>query len=82
MGHPPIVHIVNFPRITINHSVVIFDVESGPTEIRFDAYDPNDNEQPGLLVFDRATATFRFSSTDYFAGGTVKAYEIYDGLFF
>jgi hypothetical protein len=82
MGHPPIVHIVNFPRITINHTVVLFDVESGPTEIRFHAYDPNDSEQPGLLVFDRATATFRFSSTDYFSGGTVKAYEIYDGLFF
>lgn len=82
LGHPPIVHLVNFPRITINHTVVVFDAESGPTEIRFHAYDPNDSQQPGLLVFDRATATFRFSSTDYFSGGTVKAYEIYDGLFF
>lgn len=82
MGHPPIVRLVNFPRVTINHSVVVFDVESGPTEIRFLAYDPNDNQKPGLLVFDRATATFRFSATDYFSSGTVKVYEIYDGLFF
>ena len=81
-GHPPIVHLVNFPHITINHTVLIFHGEDTPTEIRFLAYDPNDNEKPVPLVFERASATFRFPRTDYFAGGPVKAYEIYDGLFF
>ena len=81
-GHPPIVHLVNFPRITINHSVLIYHGEETPTEIRFLAYDPNDSENPVLLVFERASSTFRFPRTHYFGGGPVKAYEVYDGLFF
>ena len=81
-GHPPIVHLVNFPSIDINHSLLVFEAEETPLEIRFLAYDPNDASQPVQLVFDRATATFQLGRTEYFAGGPVKVYEIYDGFFF
>jgi hypothetical protein len=81
-GHLPLVHIVNYPDIDINHTVLIFDHEESPLQIRFELYDPNDAAHSGHLVFDRASATFSYNRTDYFAGGSVQVYEIYDGIFF
>ena len=37
----PIVHLVRFPQLTINHGVVLFDHLEDEKEIRFAAYDPN-----------------------------------------
>jgi hypothetical protein len=81
-GGLPVVRIVNFPVIDINHALLVSDAEPGPREIRFLAYDPNDVERPVALVFDRASARFRFPRTPYFPGGPVNAYEIFTGVFF
>ena len=81
-GHLPIVHIVNFPRIDINHTALVFAFEETPLDVRYDVYDPNNPDDSLSLVFDRATATFHYARTDYFPGGPAKVYEIYDGLFF
>jgi hypothetical protein len=81
-GHLPLVHVFNYPRININHTVLLFDYEETPLQISFDLYDPNNAEESGTLVYDRATATFRYWRTDYFAGGPTDVYEIYDGLRF
>jgi hypothetical protein len=81
-GNPPIVHIVNFPKIDINHTALVLDVEETPLELRFLVYDPNNAEAPVALVFDRATASFHYARTDYFRGGRARVYEIYDGLMF
>lgn len=81
-GHPPIVRLVTFPHITVNHTVLVYEAESTPTQIRFTTYDPNDKDAPALLVFDRATATFRLEGTEYAPSRVVDAYEIYDGFFF
>lgn len=81
-GHLPLVHVVNYPGIDINHTVMLFDFEETPLAVAFDLYDPNDAAKSGLLVFDRATRTFSYNRTDYFAGGPAQVYEIYDGLFF
>jgi hypothetical protein len=62
--------------------VLVFHAEPTPSEIRFHAYDPNDVERPVVLVFDRASASFRFPGTAYFAGGPVNVYEIFTGVFF
>jgi hypothetical protein len=76
-GRSPIVHLVRFPILTINHGVVVFGVrESGP-EIRFQAYDPNVPAQPAELTYDRASRTFLFPANQYWAGGRVDAIEIY-----
>jgi len=79
-GWPPIVHVLRYPRLTINHMVLVFDAEETPAEIRFRTYDPNDAGGPVLLTYDRATQVFSFGATPYFPGGPVKAYEVYDGL--
>jgi hypothetical protein len=81
-GHLPLVHVFNYPRININHTVLLFDYEATPLEISFALYDPNNAEESGSLVYDRATASFRYWRTDYFAGGPTDVYEIYDGLRF
>lgn len=74
---PPIVHLVRFPRIAINHAVVIYAYGETGEAIRFSAYDPNAPEQPVTLTFDRATRTFTLPQNAYFRGGRVDVYEIY-----
>ena len=81
-GRLPIVRLVQFPKITINHSLMIFDAEESPREIRFATYDPNDVERPLPLVYDRSERRFSFPKTDYFAGGPVNVYEIYNSLLY
>jgi hypothetical protein len=76
----PIVHIVTFPSLTINHVLMIFDARQTPNGFEFQCYDPNICEKPLLLQFDRAGQTFIFPQTHYFLGGKVNAYEIYCGL--
>ena len=81
-GWPPVVHVLRYPRTTINHLVLVYDAEETPAEIRFHAYDPNDTEHTVLLTWDRAARLFTFSATPYFPGGPVRAYEVYDGLLY
>jgi len=78
-GWPPVVHVLRYPRTTINHMVLVYDAEETTTEIQFHAYDPNDAEKTILLTWDRAARLFSYSTTPYFPGGSVKAYEVYDG---
>jgi hypothetical protein len=76
----PIVHMIQFspfPVTTIDHVIVIVSGTETNQEIRFKVYDPNNIEQPGLLTFDRASRTFIFPSTNYFAKGPLDVYEIY-----
>jgi hypothetical protein len=81
-GHPPIVHVLRFPRITINHTLLIHGAESTATEVHFFAYDPNRPDRTLVLRYDREQASFLFPRTRYFLGGRVSVYEIYDGLLY
>jgi len=78
-GRPPIVRIVRFPHITVNHSLLLHRAEATTTQIRFEAYDPNTPRVPVVLQYDRASAEFDLSSTRYWPGGTVNAYEVFHG---
>jgi hypothetical protein len=81
-GHPPIVHVLTFPRISINHMLLIHGARSSATEVRFFAYDPNQPDRTLVLRYDREQASFVLPRTSYFLGGRVSAYEIYDGLLY
>ncbi|HTL56866.1 MAG TPA: hypothetical protein VL361_14390 [Candidatus Limnocylindrales bacterium] len=76
-SRPPIVHLVRFPSLMINHAILIFAAEETEAEIRFSAYDPNQPGQPVSLSFDRATHTFILPVNSYFPGGRVDVYEIF-----
>jgi hypothetical protein len=78
-GRLPIVHVVTFPRLTINHALLIFRASASAAAVEFECYDPNTCDRPLMLAYDRAKKTFLFPRTHYFPGGPVNTYEIYCG---
>jgi hypothetical protein len=76
-NRPPVVHVVRFPQLKINHAIVLFAVKEDEKEIRFATYDPNVPEKPTELTYDRATRTFALPQNEYFEGGRVDVYEVY-----
>jgi hypothetical protein len=76
-NRPPVVHLVRFPSLSINHAVVLFGLAENDREIQFAVYDPNRPEQPAQLIYDRSVRRFTFPANNYFAGGRVDVYEIY-----
>jgi hypothetical protein len=78
----PIVHVYRFPNTTLNHAVLIYAVEESPSDLTFVAYDPNDPGRPATLTFHRESRAFLLERNRYFAGGTVRVYEVYRGLLF
>ncbi len=78
----PIVHLVRFPQLTINHGIVLFDFAEAKTEIRYAAYDPNVPDHSAELIFDRAARTFFFPRNHYWNGGRVDVVEVYRGWFY
>lgn len=81
-NRPPVVHVIRFPQLTINHALLIFDARQTDQTIKFIAYDPNKPDKPKTLLFDRASRTFNFASNDYWPGGKLNVYEIYRSWLF
>jgi hypothetical protein len=75
----PLVHLFRFPRITINHGIVLYSLEETEGEIRFEAYDPNIPAHPVKLTYDRARRAFTFPPACYWPGGVLSVIEIYCG---
>jgi len=75
----PIIHLVTFPSLTINHGMVVFDGLETRDGFEFRAYDPNEPARPARLAFNRATRTFHLPQNRYWAGGELKVIEIYRG---
>lgn len=73
----PIVHVTRFPKLGINHALLLFDAEERTEEIRFRAYDPNDPGAPIVVVFERTGRRFLYPRTRYFLGGPVNVHEVY-----
>lgn len=76
-NRPPVVHIVDFPSLTINHALLLYGVTETTNEIRFAAYDPYEPHDPATLTFNKVARTFTFPRNPYFVGGRVDIYEIY-----
>jgi hypothetical protein len=78
----PIIHLVRFPKLTINHGMVLFGHQETAAEILFAAYDPNQPGQPTQLTFRRADQTFYLPRNHYWAGGRVDVIEVFRGWMF
>jgi hypothetical protein len=76
-GVPPLVHLVRFPQLTINHGMALFDFSAAPGETRFLAYDPNTPGRPARLTFQHDSRTFSLPPTRYWPGGDLNVIEIY-----
>jgi hypothetical protein len=77
----PIIHLVKFPSLTINHGMILFDVAEIEGGLEFSAYDPNNPDKPVRLEFDRAAEKFFLPANSYWAGGELNIIEIYSGWF-
>lgn len=76
-GIPPVVHVVRFPSLTINHALLIYHAEETAEGIRFAVYDPNAPQQPTTLSYRRDDRSFYLPANEYFKGGRVDVYEVY-----
>ena len=72
-----IVHLFRFPRITINHGIVLYGFTETERTIEFEAYDPNIPERPVKLIYERERRRFTFAPNRYWGGGALKVMEIY-----
>ncbi len=77
-----VAHLVRFPSLSINHAVLIFEARSGPDQIEFVTYDPNDPSAPTTITYNRRDHTFYLPYNSYFEGGRVDVYSIYDRLLY
>jgi len=78
-GAAPLIHLVCFPSLTINHGMILFDADETPARVVFQAYDPNQPNEPTQVSYDRATRTFSLPANAYWPGGPLKVIEIYRG---
>ncbi|HXP62608.1 MAG TPA: hypothetical protein VN829_19060 [Dongiaceae bacterium] len=78
-GAAPTVHLFRFPRITINHGLMLFGVAESGRDLEFEAYDPNIPAHPARLIYDPGRRAFRFPPSCYWAGGVVSVIEIFRG---
>jgi hypothetical protein len=81
-GFLPIIHLVDFPGLKINHAVLVTSGRAEGDWIFFEAYDPNNPEHPARLRFDRNERRFMFERNSYFAGGAVDVYEVFKNAIF
>ncbi len=81
-GKPAVVHVLRFPKLSINHALLAFGVHESPQTIVFDTYDPNQPDAPVELTYDRARRSFSLAANKYFPGGMVRAYEVYNHWYY
>ncbi|HEY3760600.1 MAG TPA: hypothetical protein VGN23_02530 [Verrucomicrobiae bacterium] len=78
----PIIHLVTFPALTINHGMILFDATETKDGIEFAAYDPNIPAQPSTVTFHRGTNQFTLPANPYWAGGPLNVIEIFRNWIF
>jgi len=81
-GGLPVLHLVTFPQLTMNHGVLLYDVQPSAAGWDFFAYDPNVAEKPMIISYDRASRSFSAPRNKYWRGGRLKVIEIYRNWFF
>ena len=72
-----LVHLFRFPRITINHGIVLYGFTDSEQSIEFEAYDPNIPDHPVKLFYDRKRRAFTFEPNIYWGGGVLSVTEIF-----
>ena len=72
-----LVHLFRFPRITINHGIVLYGLTESEQNMEFEAYDPNIPEHPVKLIYERKQRVFTFASSRYWGGGPLNVVEIF-----
>jgi hypothetical protein len=72
--------LTTYPRLSINHSVLIYKQKSfspNPGVERYLVYDPNHPESPRELTWSPRTRSFSYQKDWDFVGGFVRVYQVY-----
>ena len=72
--------LTTYPRLSINHSVLIYKQKSfspNPGVERYFVYDPNHPESPRELTWSPHTRSFSYQKDWDFIGGSVRVYQVY-----
>ena len=72
--------LTTYPRLSINHSVLIYERKSSspnPGVDRYLVYDPNHPESPRELTWSARDRAFSYQKDWDFIGGFVRVYQIY-----
>jgi hypothetical protein len=75
-----IAFLTTYPRLSINHSVVIYKRESSapnPGVDHYLVYDPNHPESPRELTWSARDRAFSYQKDWDFIGGFVRVYQVY-----
>ena len=80
-GLSPMIHLVRFPALTINHGMILFAAAAKPDCWDFSAYDPNDPSRPAIISFDKSSRHFSLPANAYWAGGHLDVIEIFRSWF-
>ncbi len=80
-GAIPIIHLVRFPQLTINHGMLLFEARTTSEAIEFLAYDPNLPGAPARLTYQPSTQTFDLPRNHYWPGGRLDILQIYQNWF-
>jgi hypothetical protein len=73
-------YLSTFPRITVNHAILIYKRKSSSPDSgieRYAAYDPNHPEAPRELTWSGKTRSFAYQKDVDFVGGFVRVYQVY-----
>jgi hypothetical protein len=72
--------LTTYPRLSINHSVLVYKRKSfspNPGVERYLVYDPNHPESPRELTWSPSTRSFSYQKDWDFIGGFVRVYQVY-----
>ena len=72
-----LVHLFRFPRITINHGIVLYGFAETQQSIEFQACDPNLPDHPVKLIYEKSRRVFTFAPNIYWGGGVLSVMEIF-----
>ncbi len=73
--------LTTYPRLSINHSVLIYKRRSfspNPGVERYFVYDPNHPESPRELTWSPRDRSFSYQKDWDFIGGSVRIYQVYN----
>jgi hypothetical protein len=73
-------YLSTFPRITVNHAILVYKRKSLSPDTgieRYAAYDPNHPESPRELTWIGKTRSFAYQKDVDFVGGFVRVYQVY-----
>jgi hypothetical protein len=79
-GEMFVVFLTTYPKLSINHSVLIYKQKSfSPNQgiERYLVYDPNHSESPRELTWSPHTRSFSYQKDWDFVGGVVRVYQVY-----